>query len=246
MRRYFRDTFLARQNRTKTLIYNEADPVVLSGPFAGMKYLNEIVWGPIEPKWLGTYEQELHPIIDRILQRNYSKIIDVGSAEGYYAVGFAAKCPLAQLYSYDVDPWARSQQRRLARLNGVNNLRIGSRCSGKELEGRVSGRSLVICDVEGYEYDLLDPRRTPALSSCDILVELHEHRTYGFSPQSGSDELARRFSVSHEITNVDVAPRSGLGLAASIRMKLTDKELLDCMDEWRSPGQVWLWLEARR
>jgi hypothetical protein len=49
--------------------------------------LNETVWGPIEPKWLGTYELELHSIIKGILRAEYNTIIDIGSAEGYYSVG---------------------------------------------------------------------------------------------------------------------------------------------------------------
>jgi hypothetical protein len=246
LRRSFRDQFLARQTRMKTRIYDASDPVVLSGPFVGMKYFNEVVWGPIEPKWLGTYEQELHPIVERILQTNYSNIIDVGSAEGYYAVGLAARFPMARVYSYDTDPWARGQQRRLARLNGVNNLEIGTRCSGEELTDRISGCTLLVCDIEGFEYDLLDPNKTPALRRSDILVELHYHGDSDFTPQSGADELMRRFSGSHEITKVSVAPRTGSALDATLRAKLTAQELADCMDECRYPEQLWLWLQSRQ
>lgn len=247
MRRHFRDAFLARQTRMKTRIYDKSDPVVLSGPFAGMKYFNEVVWGPIEPRWLGTYEQELHPIIERIFQTNYSNVIDVGSAEGYYAVGLAVRFPLARVYSYDIDPWARSQQRRLARLNGVDNLKIGKRCTSAELTDHISGRALLVCDIEGGEYDLLNPNETPALRKCDILVELHDHGGYHFTPQSGADELASSFSASHEITRIDVAPsRCVSTLDAKIRAKLTAQELADSIAEHRSPGQLWLWLEARQ
>ena len=210
-----------------------------------MKYLNEVVWGPIESKWLGTYEQELHPIVERILQTNYANIIDVGSAEGYYAVGLAMRVPSARVYSYDVDPWARSQQRRLAHLNGVDNLEIGKQCTFEELTKRISGRTLLVCDIEGYEYDLLDPNKTPALGKCDILVELHDHPDYGHTPQSGADELVRRFLTSHEITKVGVAPRTASSVDASLRTKLTAQELADSMDERRSPNQLWLWLVLR-
>lgn len=243
-RRNFRGAFSTRQIQIKTLVYGDSDPVVLAGPFAGMKYLNEVVWGPIEPKWLGTYEQELHPVVERILQTNYSSIIDVGSAEGYYAVGLATRLPRARLYSYDVDPWARGQQRKLARLNGVNNLEISGRCTGHELTDRISGRALLICDIEGYEYDLLNPNQTPALRRCDILVELHDRREC-FTPRSGADELSRRFLGSHSNTAFAVGPRTGSVLAASLRAKLTAQEIADCMDEKRSPAQLWLWLEAR-
>jgi hypothetical protein len=38
-------------------------------------------------KLLGTYESELHPVLHEILIKPYELIVDVGSAEGYYAIG---------------------------------------------------------------------------------------------------------------------------------------------------------------
>jgi hypothetical protein len=246
MRRHFRDAFLSRQIRMKARIYDRSDPVVLSGPFAGMKYFNEVVWGSIEPRWLGTYEQELHPIIERIFQTNYCDIINVGSAEGYYAVGLAVRFPLARVHSYDIDPWARSQQRRLARLNRANNIEIRKSCTREQLTDCISERTLLICDIEGGEYDLLNPDEVPALHRCDILVELHDHGGYGFTPQSGAEELAGSFSASHEITQINVAPsRSDAALDVTLRAKLTAQELTESMEEHGSPGQLWLWLKAR-
>jgi hypothetical protein len=123
----------------------------------------------------------------------------------------------------------------------VNNIEIGKRCTSQELTDYISGRALLVCDIEGCEYDLLDPNKTPALRKCDILVELHDH--FDFTPRSGADELARRFSSSHEISSIGVATCSGPALEA-LRAKLTAQELADSLDERRPPGQVWLWLEA--
>lgn len=230
----------------KSRIYNGSDPIVLSGPFAGMKYLNEIVWGPIEPKWLGTFEQELQSILDQILQTKYSTIIDVGSAEGYYAVGLAVKFPHAQVYSYDIDPWARRQQRKLARLNKAKNIKIGSRCTGKQLTDHISGRTLVFCDIEGSEYDLINLQNTPALQESDILVKLHDNVCSGFTTQSGAEELMRRFAATHEISTICLAPRSSSVLDPVLLTKLTPQEVAESMDEKRSQDQLWLWLKTRR
>lgn len=65
----------------------------------------------------------------------------------------------------------------------------------------------MICDIEGYEYELLDPAKTPALRQCDILVELHEFERAGLTMEGGRDELMRRFSVSHDIEIVSAQPR---------------------------------------
>jgi hypothetical protein len=243
-RRYFRDAFLSRQSRVKSTIYGDTDPVVLSGPFSGMKYLNEVCWGPIEPKWLGSYEQELQDVVGFILKNNYSRVVDVGSAEGYYAVGFAISFPSAQVYSYDIDPWARRQQRRLAELNGVKNLSIRKLCTNRELQTHLSSHALLICDIEGSEYELLNPLQTPSLRKCDILVELHDNLDAGLTIKSGADELTRRFSDSHKVVKLGVSPRSNSKFRTLVATNLTDQQLTESMDERRSPDQVWLWLVA--
>jgi hypothetical protein len=133
----------------------------------------------------------------------------------------------------------------LALLNGAKNLEISNLCRGKELTNRILGRTLLVCDIEGSEYDLLNPIQTPALRKCDILVELHDHLAGGFTIESGKDELLRRLSSSHEVTKVSVAPRTASQLDTNLRAKLTAQELAECMDECRSPSQLWLWLKAR-
>src|SRR6267143_1703442 len=57
---------------------------VVSGPFAGMKFNNKYL---DLPKILGTYEIELHEVFDRLRERNFHMVVDIGAAEGYYAVG---------------------------------------------------------------------------------------------------------------------------------------------------------------
>src|SRR5437016_2600251 len=65
--------------------------VVQSGPFAGMLYVNQAVGSAHVPKLLGSYEAELHEIMRSVLTENYATIVDVGCAEGYYAIGLALR-----------------------------------------------------------------------------------------------------------------------------------------------------------
>jgi hypothetical protein len=133
----------------------------------------------------------------------------------------------------------------LAALNGVKNLKIGARCSRPELASRIAGRTLLICDIEGAEYEFLNPDKTPGLRECDVLVELHENGGLNFTPGSGADELVRRFSKSHKITRINSVPRSAYSTAITrVSDKLTERELSDCLDERRPSTQVWLWLET--
>jgi hypothetical protein len=128
------------QKRIHPLLYEKGPTRILSGPFTNFRYLNQIgCWGPNTPKWIGSYEEELHPFIREVVERLHPRlIVDIGSAEGYYAVGLAAALPGTQMHSFDLDPLARRAQRSLAELNSVSNLHIHGRCLQTYLQSLLS------------------------------------------------------------------------------------------------------------
>src|SRR5271170_382684 len=68
--------------------------VVRNGPFAGMRYARPLPEGSIFfPKLLGSYEAELQAHFERVIGTDYSAIVDVGCADGYFAVGLAMRMP---------------------------------------------------------------------------------------------------------------------------------------------------------
>ena len=61
---------------------------ITGGPFKGMDYVTAATEGPLIPRLLGTYESELHPYLAKLAGGGIDYcVIDVGCAEGYYAVG---------------------------------------------------------------------------------------------------------------------------------------------------------------
>ncbi|MFZ1789307.1 MAG: 50S ribosomal protein L11 methyltransferase, partial [Saprospiraceae bacterium] len=98
------------------------DLTVRMGPFKSMKYPKfEAVCSTILPKLIGTYEMELANIIEDVKNKSYETIIDIGCAEGYYAVGFAMTTSNAQIIAYDIDPDARELCLEMAKLNLVED-----------------------------------------------------------------------------------------------------------------------------
>src|SRR5436190_882004 len=66
------------------------DKKVLGGIFKGLQYPRfESSGSGLVTKLLGSYENELHPFIQQLGANKYTEIIDIGCAEGYYAVGLA-------------------------------------------------------------------------------------------------------------------------------------------------------------
>lgn len=224
-------------------VFPDGDFRVLSGPFAGMRYLNETIWGPIPPKWIGCYEAELHPVIDEILQTDYESIADVGSAEGYYAAGLARAFPEVMVKSYDTDPIGRRQLKRLAGLNHLRNLTVNRWCGADELSAIIKGRSLLICDIEGYEVELLDPASTPPLEMADILVETHPFGT--MTMEQVTQTLVSRFSATHLIERI-LSRTDPLSLEGVERLRGLDSDLLTkAQGEGRWTPQVWLWMKTK-
>jgi hypothetical protein len=246
-RRYFRRTFSQRQADFRERLFPEGDAIVIqSGPFKGLRYLDETVWGSITPKWLGSYEAELHPVIEYIAAQPYQTIIDVGCAEGYYAVGLAVIVSKAKVIAFDTDFISRALVRRLANLNYVGDrLQVRTFCNHSDLDALASGRTLVVCDIEGFEAQLLDPKIATSLLHTDILVEVHE--TSDSSPEV-ERLLLSRFESSHEIQRIAASDRGSW-----IEQKLPELPatvppsiLRKATEEDRTTGRVWLWMQASR
>jgi hypothetical protein len=240
IRYYFKRRFGKIQRQFRSQIFNTEPVKILSGPFSGVLYIDETVWGPITPKWLGSYEQELHFIIDKIIAGNYSTIIDVGSAEGYYVSGLAHRKPTSRIYSFDVDPISRKQQQRLIQLNGLTNVSIMKFCSYDDLESLIDSNTFILVDIEGHEYSLLNPEKAPALKKASILVELHPFREV----TDMAKELRARFENSHTIETIDQMPRDFGNYKSLLPINLSEDEMQALADEHRPASQQWLWMES--
>ena len=77
--------------------------VVAAGPFAGLRLNYELFPNHASPKFLGTYEQELHSVIERAICLQPKYVLNVGCAEGFYAVGLAIRLNDAQIFAADAD-----------------------------------------------------------------------------------------------------------------------------------------------
>lgn len=240
---YCRKRFSVFQDAFAEKVYKDGKIAVLAGPFRGMLYFNKIVWGPITPKWIGSYERELHSTVEEIIDVGYDRILDVGAAEGYYAIGLSRRCPRTQVFSFDVDPIARNRQRHLALLNSTDNLSIGKYCSPQRLRESLNSRSLLFCDIEGFEYALLDPEYVPELRHTDILVEIHGYSSLNASEVKES--LESRFSQSHDLMAIPTEERVTSHWSSLPQLQGMEEPMLtEALKEHRNGPQEWLWLRA--
>lgn len=174
--------------------------IVLNGPFKGLIYPKlESTGSTLLPKILGSYEDELHEVIEKICNNNYEKIVDVGCAEGFYAIGFARRVKSATIYAYDTNPIALQMCSSMAISNLVDNrVMISSLFDSNELINFDFGqKGLVFCDCEGFEIELFTKKTIESLKKVDILVELHDC----FNDKI-SETLFPLFEKTHKLTIV--------------------------------------------
>lgn len=173
------------------------DRVVLDGVFKGMKYpAYESFGSGLLSKLLGSYEDELHPALKSLASNKYSDIIDVGCAEGYYAVGLAMIFPETQVHAYDIEEKALDLCKKMASTNQtIGRTIFKSKCDKQELLSFKSvKKGLVICDCEGYEKELFDNEVAKSLLQCDFIIELHDGIVPGIK-----DQIQNTFESTHNL-----------------------------------------------
>jgi len=224
---------------------------ILTGCFAGMRFVDASSWVGYYPKLLGIYERELHPIIDAIPDGRYSTIVNVGAAEGYFAVGLARKLPGTPVVAFDQDPKAQELIAHLAELNGVRTqIDIRGICTVEQLDAAIQSPAFMLMDVEGAEDELLDPKRVSGLLEADILVEVHD-----FMDRSIADRIRDRFEPTHRIREVwqesrgyhdlPVVPSRAQRLWWELTFQRPYPRLRRAVNEHRAERMRWLHLQRR-
>jgi hypothetical protein len=168
------------------LVPDEAKPRrILSGPFRGIKL--ELSLSNRLQTYLGLFERETHGWI-KTLSRDIRTAIDVGAAEGEYALFFLLGTTAENVYAFEPDSSCLAVFARNARLNSIDvdskrlsisKLLVGRGCSENvvaldSLAGSVHRPCLIKLDVDGGEEDvLLGATTLNSLPGIRWLIETH-------------------------------------------------------------------------
>lgn len=220
---------------------------VLSGPFTGTKlYLCSLSGRHLLGYLLGTQEIELHGAVEEIISRRYATIINIGAADGYYALGLARRLPQARVLAFEANSTHHKYLDASARVNGVSErMFVRGFCSGHELRAAlatVRKPALVVCDIEGGEVDLLDPESVGHLRSVDLLVETHDQYVVNCT-----EILKSRFAPTHAVQQFSGRPRDASDfptVALPLLARMFPETAIELMNERRKESQQWLLLTA--
>lgn len=180
--------------------------IVQNGLFAGMVLPASASKRDLGSRLIGSYERELAPLIDEIIHTvSPDPIINVGCADGFYAVGLARCMPESFVYAFDVDEGAQAICSEAAKLNKVSErLKVGGVLTVQALGELVQRgkRPFVIMDCEGCERELLLSPDAIDLTKCILLVECHD-----FIDRTITTRLMKKFRETHSIERISQGSR---------------------------------------
>ena len=232
----------ARMEEIAKAFVNRNGLAIQGGPFRGMNYTYSSMGSAVVPKLVGSYEAEVQPFLERYAAGGKAvRIVDIGCDEGYYVVGMARRMPSAHVYGFDINPAACGMCTELARINGVaDRVSVEGACTHERLNELLRPGDLIVCDCEGYEYEILDPARAPALRGVEMIVELHDS---DFLDLNITATLRRRFEPTHEIEIVTATRRHTSDWPSIAFLNHAEQRL--ALDEGRSLGQQWALMRPR-
>lgn len=227
------------KGRHLAAIHAATGGVVEDGPFRGLRLGRAAHWGHDGiAMLLGDYEREVAAALFARDLSAYGVFVDVGAANGYFAVGMALASPLP-VVAFERDPASRAVIRANAALNHVS-LDLREEATAAALQAVIAnkpGRALVLVDIEGAELAVLDPAETPALARADIVVENHV-----VGGTRSLDVLAGRLAATHAAVPI---PREGRNPFRSAHLRaLPDNEAWACLTEQRAADSGWVLFRA--
>jgi hypothetical protein len=234
------------KNKVLNKIILEHGHQVAYGTFKGMKLSKNTYWSKndIITHILGVYEKHvLKKIIEFSKKGNYP-FIDIGAADGYFAIGMAFSEIFNKIYAFEIDERGRKSLNR----NIGNNL-----CKDKvvvDIEANFetlkeivdkNKSAVILIDIEGSEFDLLDNKLLRLLSNCYIVCELHPALSAnGFEKQNMLINNAKAFFDVSIIQRESYCPNKFSELN-----EFTDEERLIAFGEGRENNMNWLILEPK-
>ncbi|HVU23811.1 MAG TPA: hypothetical protein VHE13_06770 [Opitutus sp.] len=174
---------------------------IRGGPYRGMRFLQLRPGSSLAPKLIGSYEAEIIPVLDWVRRAGFEQIVNIGSAEGYHAIGLIRDDAGTWVDAFEIDARRRAELARSAAKNGVaGRVRQHGVATPITVRAVLAGarEPFLLVDIEGGERDVLDPAQVPGLRQAWMLVELHP----GLCPDV-EPTLQGRFAATHRLFRFD-------------------------------------------
>jgi len=167
-----------RRVELATIIDKKHNSTIQYGPFQGM-LLSQGGWGKTDRASMiyGFYEQE---VLESLTSNKgkYKTLIDVGAADGYYAIGVLISGTFEKAICYEMSKEGQDQIKKNAHLNKVSkNIEIRGEAKQNfydDFTQEELATSLILMDIEGVEFDILSKSEDfRKLKNSTLIIESH-------------------------------------------------------------------------
>lgn len=164
-----------------SVLFDQLGGVVRYGPLKGFKLQSDPGWGGTDKAsmLLGLYEKE---VLDALASVPPEKriLVNLGGGDGYYGVGLV-KCGLFdRSICFELSERNRAVIEKVASENGLSGqVRVlgaaDERFHTQLADLNVDPKTcVVICDIEGAEFAVLNQESLKALKDATLIVEIHD------------------------------------------------------------------------
>lgn len=229
-------------------LFQELGGIVRYGPMKGLKLADGLSWdsGDKAPMLLGIYEREVLESLQQA-SRAHDTVVDLGAADGYYGVGLVKSGMFQRSYCFELTARGQAAIKELAAANELEN-RVhvfgtadAGFCKLLVSEGVKLDHSVVLCDIEGAEFETFTEETLAALRQSIVIIEIHD-----FLREDGPEQflaLKRRASAWFAISEMRTGARD-LSLFPECR-RLSDSDRWLMASEGRGELMTWLRLDPK-
>ena len=152
---------------------------VQNGLFKGLQINKDISWGKgdIASKIYGLYENNVQSILKKIKK---PILVDIGSADGFFAVGCLYSGLSKFCYAFEQSQKGQEVLLKTAQTNNViKKISIKGKVTSKNFISLLPididlSKTVIICDIEGEEYNFLNDHILSKCKKANFIVEMHK------------------------------------------------------------------------
>ena len=234
------------RQRLSAEINQKFDSTIAYGSFKGFKFAKNSWWSKHDrgSMILGLYEKEIIEILLNT-SKERSVFIDIGAADGYYAVASVKAYFFNRSYCFEIEQKGRSVIRQNSILNGVAKKVIifgeANKKSLLKIPKEDISNSVVLIDIEGFEFDFLDTNILNILKKSICIIELHDW--FFEDGKKRLKELRKRASKNFHVSEFKLRSRDTSNIK---ELDLySDNERWIICSEGRPRSMTWLRLDPK-
>ena len=175
--------------------------IVQNGVFKNLKINKDVTWGrgDVASKIYGFYENKIQ---EKLKEIKKPILIDIGAADGFFAIGCLHSKLSKYCYAFEQNEISRLALHKTAEINKVSNqISIMGKVDNQSFLSSLPNdlelsKTVILCDIEGEEYDFFSETILKKLKKCNLIIEIHN--------ESSNSKEASLLKLTKKYFNVNV------------------------------------------